>query len=242
MLCCFAAELKERVHLWVNEVVSALVPNLSFEFSEEVRMVAISEFVVTVAENRDIGCGMMEIVPKEVTKLLNALLVEMVKFGHSIVNLLQDSLFVCALKGTYSQIPGSRLSKHQAEKFVEGISKLNWYYEDWIPLLLNVCYHEDPDVPQIVAIAIGICAEFGSDFLKPHTEGIFGCLKTALEHPNAKYQDNIMAYEAAVSTCGKLNQFLSVDIYTYEPPVLAKTFATLPLSHQNMLRTVLSTL
>ncbi|KAK6785850.1 hypothetical protein RDI58_014375 [Solanum bulbocastanum] len=29
-----------------------------------------------------------------------ALLVEMVKFGQSIVNLMQDSLFVCALKGT----------------------------------------------------------------------------------------------------------------------------------------------
>ncbi|KAH0661064.1 hypothetical protein KY284_025995 [Solanum tuberosum] len=56
------------------------------------------------------------------------------------------------------------------------------YYEDWIPLLLKVYYHKDPDIPQIVAIAIGICGEFGSDFLKPHSEGIFGCLKTALEH------------------------------------------------------------
>ncbi|KAK4707597.1 hypothetical protein R3W88_028522 [Solanum pinnatisectum] len=216
MLCCFAAELEGRLHLWVNEVVSALVPNLTFKFSKEVRMTAIS------------------------------------------------------------------------------------------------------------AIAIGICAEFGADFLKPHTEGIFGCLKTALEHPNAKYQDNIMAYEAAVSTCGKLTQFLSDDFYTYEfirlwlshlpircnldeakishellcsmietfeqkvigpegfhipkiiaifaevlwagnnlateetkgriinllkkfqrelqPPVLSKTFETLPLPHQNLLRTVLSTL
>ncbi|KAH0664678.1 hypothetical protein KY285_025884 [Solanum tuberosum] len=56
------------------------------------------------------------------------------------------------------------------------------YYEDWIPLLLKVYYHKDPDIPQIVAIVIGICGEFGSDFLKPHSEGIFGCLKTALEH------------------------------------------------------------
>ncbi|XP_049380959.1 uncharacterized protein LOC125845489 [Solanum stenotomum] len=133
-----------------------------------------------------------------------------------------------------------------------------------------------------------------------------------------------MAYEAAVYTCGKLNQFLSDDFYTYEfiqlwishlpircnldeakishellcsmiemfeqkvigpqgfhipkiiaifaevlwagnnlateetkgriinllkkfqrelqPPVLSKTFETLPLPHQNLLRTVLSTL
>ncbi|KAG5598234.1 hypothetical protein H5410_029604 [Solanum commersonii] len=72
MLCCFAAELKERV-------VCALVLNLTFEFNEEVRMVTISEFVVTVAENREIGCGMMEIVPKEeVTKLLNVLIMMLV--------------------------------------------------------------------------------------------------------------------------------------------------------------------
>ncbi|KAH0660925.1 hypothetical protein KY289_029673 [Solanum tuberosum] len=76
MLCCFAAELKEMVHLWV---VSALVLNLTFEFNEEVRMVAIFEFVGTMAENREIGCGMMEIVPKEeVTKLLNVLIMMLV--------------------------------------------------------------------------------------------------------------------------------------------------------------------
>ncbi|XP_027768836.1 importin-5-like [Solanum pennellii] len=45
---------------------------------------------------------------------------------------------------------------------------------------------------------------------------MFNCLKSALEHPNAKYQYNIMAYEAAVFTCGKLNQFLSDDFYTSE--------------------------
>ena len=96
---------------------------------------------------------------------------------------------------------------------------------------------------QIVAIAFGICAEFGADFLKPHTKGSFvrytmlkvsifstssiwlsclmvfpgilGHLKTAMENPNATHPDNIMAYEAAVSTCGKLNQFVSEGI-SYE--------------------------
>ncbi|KAL3361543.1 hypothetical protein AABB24_014427 [Solanum stoloniferum] len=89
------------------------------------------------------------------------------------------------------------------------------YYEDWIPLLLRIYNHKNPDVPQIVATAIGICAEFGADFLKPHTKGILGHLKTALENPNGKHPDNIMAYEAAVSTCGKLNQFVSEGI-SYE--------------------------
>ncbi|XP_069143871.1 uncharacterized protein [Solanum lycopersicum] len=36
-----------------------------------------------------------------------------------------------------------------------------------------------------------------------------------MENPNATHPDNIMAYEAAVSTCGKLNQFVSEGI-SYE--------------------------
>ncbi|PHU21497.1 hypothetical protein BC332_06604 [Capsicum chinense] len=133
------------------------------------------------------------------------------------------------------QIPGSHLSKRQAEEFVNGISKIGiclgtmveklkasflplldkflpyhlcGYYEEWIPLLPRVHCHKNPSVPQIVATAIGICAEFGAYFLKLHTTVIFRHLKTVMEHPDAKNLDNIMAYEAAVSTCGKLNQFV----------------------------------
>ncbi|XP_006352399.1 importin-5-like isoform X2 [Solanum tuberosum] len=424
MLCCFAAELKGQLHLWVNEVVSALVPNLTFEFSEEVRMTAISAMPLLL---NSASCAMKKGLPvtgcgkAPVQKLSNTIIPSLLDALKKESKVQVQARLLEAFNESI-QIPGSHLSKHQAEKFVEGISKvlltcsyckterekrakehtdsreqkllkeeaqqhlticrnigicletmvkilkasflplldkflpyvsLMWsndrtaeerrivvhlfrevaeqcreeafrYYEEWIPLLLKVYYHKDPDVPQIVAIAIGICAEFGADFLKPHTEGIFGCLKTALEHPNAKYQDNIMAYEAAVYTCGKLSQFLSDDFYTYEfiqlwishlpircnldeakishellcsmiemfeqkvigpqgfhipkiiaifaevlwagnnlateetkgriinllkkfqrelqPPVLSKTFETLPLPHQNLLRTVLSTL
>ncbi|XP_070031514.1 uncharacterized protein [Nicotiana tomentosiformis] len=45
-----------------------------------------------------------------------------------------------------------------------------------------------------------------------------------MEHPNAKRPDNIMAYEAAISTCGKLSQFVWEGIYTYK-------FILLWLSH-----------
>ncbi|KAH0714029.1 hypothetical protein KY290_009023 [Solanum tuberosum] len=424
MLCCFAAELKGRLHLWVNEVVSALVLNLTFEFSEEVRMTAISAMPLLL---NSASCAMKKGLPvtgcgkAPVQKLSNTIIPSLLDALKKESKVQVQARLLEAFNESI-QIPGSHLSKHQAEKFVEGISKvlltcsyrkterekrakehtdsreqkllqeeaqqhliicrnigicletmvkilkasflplldkflpyvsLMWsndrtaeerrivvhlfrevaeqcreeafrYYEEWIPLLLKVYYHKDPDVPQIVAIAIGICAEFGADFLKPHTEGIFGCLKTALEHPNAKYQENIMAYEAAVYTCGKLNQFLSDDFYTYEfirlwishlpircnldeakishellcsmiemfeqkvigpqgihipkiiaifaevlwagnnlateetkgriinllkkfqrelqPPVLSKTFETLPLPHQNLLHTVLSTL
>ncbi|MCD7453686.1 hypothetical protein HAX54_021877 [Datura stramonium] len=316
MLCCFAAEIKEGLHLWVNEVVSALVQNITFKYSEEVRMAAISAMPLLLnsaacAMKKGlpvIGCGKspaQKISDTIIPALLDALTKESkVQIQATLLEALNESI----------QIPGSRLSKDQAEKFVDGISKvlatcsyhkteaekrakkhkdlreqellkeeaekhlticrnigiclgtmvkklkasflplfdkflpyisLLWsndrtakerrivvqlfrdiaeqcqeevfrYYEEWIPLLPRVYYHKNPDVPQIVATAIGICAEFGADSLKPHIRVIFNHLKTVMEHPDAKNPDNIMAYEAAVSTCGKLNQFVSEGIRTYE--------------------------
>ncbi|KAH0664677.1 hypothetical protein KY285_025883 [Solanum tuberosum] len=181
------AELKGRLHLWVNEVASALVP-----------VDSAKNYAVTVKFS--FFCAMKKGVP---------------------VTGVKGTCSSKTIGGIQRKHSGSRLSKHQAEKFVEGISKIGIclgtmvkklksndrtaeerrivvhlfcdvaeqcreeafrYYEDWIPLLLKVYYHKDPDIPQIVAIVIGICGEFGSDFLKPHSEGIFGCLKTALEH------------------------------------------------------------
>ncbi|KAH0646722.1 hypothetical protein KY284_034606 [Solanum tuberosum] len=315
MLCFFSTELKEGLHLWVNEVVSALVLNLTFKFSEEVRMAAVSAMPLLLnsascAMKKGLlvtGCGqspVQKLSDTIISSLLDALKKESkVQIQARLLEAFNESI----------QVPGSCLSKHQAAKFVDGISKvlsrcsyhkterekranehtdsreqellkeeaeqhlticrnigiclgtmvkklkasflphfdrflpyvsLMWsndrtaeerrivvhlfrdvaeqcqeeafrYYEDWIPLLLRIYNHKNPDVPQIVATAIGICAEFGADFLKPHTKGILGHLKTALENPNAKHPDNIMAYEAAVSTCGKLNQFVSEGI-SYE--------------------------
>ncbi|PHT38540.1 hypothetical protein CQW23_22113 [Capsicum baccatum] len=199
MLCIFASELKEGADPCV---VSALVPNLTFEFREDVRTAAISGNAITIK----FSCLCYE----ESMVHIQARLLE--PFNESI------------------QIPGSHLSKRQAEEFVDGISKigiclgtmveklkasflplldkflpyhLRGYYEEWIPLLPRVHCHKNPSVPQIVATAIGICAEFGAYFLKLHTTVIFRHLKTVMEHPDAKNLDNIMAYEAAVSTCGK---------------------------------------
>ncbi|XP_059307198.1 uncharacterized protein LOC132058844 [Lycium ferocissimum] len=324
MLCCFAAELKEGLHLWVNEVVSALVPNLTFKYSEEVRMAGIPAMPLLLnsaacAMEKELpvtGCGkspVKKLSDTIITALLDALKEESnIQIQARLLEAFNESI----------QIPGSHMSKHQAENFVDGISKvlstcsyhkterekrakehedlrelellkeeaeqhlticrnigiclgtmvkklkasflplfdkflpylsLMWsndrtaeerriivhlfrdiaeqcreeafrYYEEWIPLLPKVYYHKNPDVPQIVGTAIGICAEFGGKFLKPHTIVIFNHIKTVMEHPNAKNPVNIMAYEAAVSTCGKLNQYVSEGIYTYE-------FILLWLSH-----------
>ncbi|KAJ8526273.1 hypothetical protein K7X08_028750 [Anisodus acutangulus] len=324
MLCCFAAELKEGMHLWVNEVVSALVPNLTFKYSAEVRMAAIPAMPLLL---HSAACAMTNRFPvtgfgtSPVQKLSDTIITALLDALKKELNIQIQARLLEAFNESI-QIPGSRLSKHQAEKIVDGISKvlstcsyhkterekrveehnnlreqellkeeaeqhlticrnigiclgtlvkklkasflphfdkflpyvsLMWsndrtaeerrivvhlfrdiaeqcredafrYYEEWIPLLPRVYYHKNPDVPQIVATAIGICAEFGRDFLKPHIIVIFDHLKTVMEHPNAKSPNNIMAYEAAVSTCGKLNQFVSEGIYTYE-------FILLWLSH-----------
>ncbi|KAM3356795.1 hypothetical protein P3S68_023509 [Capsicum galapagoense] len=110
-----------------------------------------------------------------------------------------------------------RIVVHLFRDSAEQCREVFRYYEEWIPLLPRVQCHKNPSVPQIVATAIGICAEFGAYFLKLHTTVIFRHLKTVMEHPDAKNLDNIMAYEAAVSTCGKVNQFVVKAATTMRP-------------------------
>ncbi|PHT99764.1 hypothetical protein BC332_29552 [Capsicum chinense] len=311
ILCCFAAELKEGLHLWVNEVVSALVPNVTFKFSEEVRMAAIaampllinSAACATKKGRPVIGCGkfpvqtisgtiiraLLNALNKESKVQIQARLLEVFNESIQISSLLLskdqavefvDGISNALLTSSYHKTErektakeyrhqrgleaeqhlticrnigiclGTMVKKHKAsflpllDKFLPYVS-LMWsndgtaeerkivvlLFRDiaqqcreevfrqvfyWIPLLPRVFFHKNPDVPQIMATVIGICAEFGADFLKPHITVIFNCLKIVMEHPDAKNPVNIMAYEAAVSTCGKLNQFVCEGIYNYE--------------------------
>ncbi|XP_070033078.1 uncharacterized protein [Nicotiana tomentosiformis] len=129
ILCCFAAELKEGQHLWVNEVVSGLVPNLTFKFSQEVRMGAISVMALLLhsadfAVRKGLpvtGCG-----KPPVQKLFD-----------SIIPALLDAL--------------------QKESKVQIQARLLDAFNESI---------------QLVATAVGICAKFGGDILKPHTIGL----------------------------------------------------------------------
>ncbi|PHT64841.1 hypothetical protein T459_29266 [Capsicum annuum] len=173
MLCCFAAELKEGLHFWVNEVISVLVPMLTSKFSGGVRTAAISAMPLLL---QSAASAMKKRLP--VTGCSKPPLQNM--FDTIIKDLLE------ALKTESKiQIQATLLEA------------------------LNGCI-------QLVATAIGICAEFGGDFLKPHTAVIFSYFKSVMEHPDAKLPDNITAYEAAVSACGKICQFVSEGIYTYE--------------------------
>ncbi|KAM3283396.1 importin-5-like [Capsicum chacoense] len=298
MLCCFAAELKEGLHFWVNEVISVLVPMLTSKFSR-VRTAAISAMPLLL---QSAASAMKKRLPvtgcskPPLQNLFDTIIKDLLEALKTESKIQIQATLLEALNGCI-QIPSSRLSEQQATDFVDGIlevlstcsyyktareeaeehlticrnvgiclgtmvikykadflplfdkflpyASLMWsndrtaeerrivvhifrtvaeqcreeafrYYEEWIPLLLKVYDHKNPDVQELVATAIGICAEFGGDFLKPHTAVIFSYFKSVMEHPDAKLPDNITAYEAAVSACGKLCQFVSEGIYTYE--------------------------
>ncbi|KAK4360035.1 hypothetical protein RND71_022264 [Anisodus tanguticus] len=150
MRCYFAAELKEGMHLWVNEVVSALVPNLTFKYSAEVRMAAIPAMPLLL---NSAACAMTNRFP-------------VTGFGKSPVQKLSDTI-ITALLDALKKIGiclGTLVKKLKAsflplfDKFFPYVSLM--YYEEWIPLLPRVYYHKNPDVPQIVATAIGIYLKF----------------------------------------------------------------------------------
>ncbi|XP_057469428.1 uncharacterized protein LOC130758510 [Actinidia eriantha] len=81
------------------------------------------------------------------------------------------------------------------------------YYETCLPHLFKTCNDENPEVRQIVARGIGICAKFGGSVFKPHINVALSYLDAMIKHPNALHPDNILAYEAAVSAFGKICYF-----------------------------------
>ncbi|XP_073040413.1 uncharacterized protein [Primulina eburnea] len=81
------------------------------------------------------------------------------------------------------------------------------YYDTYLPFLLEACNDESPDVRQAAVYGIGICAEFGGSVVKPLVGEALSRLNIVIKHPNALQQDNVMAYDNAVSALGKICQF-----------------------------------
>ncbi|XP_059462421.1 uncharacterized protein LOC132191425 [Corylus avellana] len=81
------------------------------------------------------------------------------------------------------------------------------YYDSYLPFLLEACNDESPDVRQAAVYGIGVCAEFGGSVFKPLVGEALTRLNVVIRHPNALHADNVMAYDNAVSSLGKICQF-----------------------------------
>ncbi|KAK4258237.1 hypothetical protein QN277_007709 [Acacia crassicarpa] len=81
------------------------------------------------------------------------------------------------------------------------------YYETYLPFLLEACNDDSPDVRQAAVYGLGVCAEFGGSVFKPLVGEALSRLNAVIQHPNALQQDNVMAYDNAVSALGKICQF-----------------------------------
>ncbi|CAM8888997.1 unnamed protein product [Rhodiola kirilowii] len=86
------------------------------------------------------------------------------------------------------------------------------YYNIYLPLLLEACNDESPDVRQVAAYGIGICAEFGGSVFQPLVGEALSRLNVVISHPNALHPDSILAYDNAVSALGKICQFYRSSI------------------------------
>ncbi|GJW05293.1 importin-5-like protein [Tanacetum coccineum] len=73
------------------------------------------------------------------------------------------------------------------------------YYNTYLPILLEACNDENPDVRKAAVYGLGVCAEHGGSALSR--------LNAVIRHPNALHPDNVMAYDNAVSTLGKVCHF-----------------------------------
>ncbi|XP_038700274.1 importin-5-like isoform X1 [Tripterygium wilfordii] len=83
------------------------------------------------------------------------------------------------------------------------------YYSIYLPLLLEACNNENPDMQQEAVCGIGICAEFGAANFRDSAEVAIGYLNSIITSTNALSSANANVYGAAVSALGKICEFQS---------------------------------
>ncbi|GMN67997.1 hypothetical protein TIFTF001_037063 [Ficus carica] len=81
------------------------------------------------------------------------------------------------------------------------------YYDTFLPFVLEACNDDNPDVRQAAVYGLGVCAEFGGSVFKPLVGEALSRLNVVIQHPNALQAENLMAYDNAVSSLGKICVF-----------------------------------
>lgn len=81
------------------------------------------------------------------------------------------------------------------------------YYDTFLPFLLEACNDQNPDVRQAAVYGLGVCAEFGGSAFKPLVGEALSRLNVVIKDPNASQEQNVMAYDNAVSALGKICLF-----------------------------------
>ncbi|EXC34494.1 hypothetical protein L484_019091 [Morus notabilis] len=81
------------------------------------------------------------------------------------------------------------------------------YYDTFLPFVLEACNDENPDVRQAAVYGLGVCAEFGGSVFRPLVGEALSRLNVVIQHPNALKDENLMAYDNAVSALGKICVF-----------------------------------
>ncbi|KAK8961975.1 hypothetical protein KSP40_PGU006554 [Platanthera guangdongensis] len=81
------------------------------------------------------------------------------------------------------------------------------YYDTYLPFLLEACNDVDGYVRQASVYGIGVCAEFGGSVFCPLIGVALISLNNVIKRADALNSDNIMAYDNAVSSLGKICHF-----------------------------------
>ncbi|MCD9639254.1 hypothetical protein HAX54_023662 [Datura stramonium] len=165
-------------------VVSALVQILQLKYSEEKGLPVIGCGKSPAQKISDtIIPALLDALTKESKVQIQATLMEALNESIQINNSLSSvflplSLIVFALKYLLTDSGNDRTAKRRI--VVQLFRDIAEQCQE------EVYYHKNPDVPQIVATAIGICAELGADSLDLILGIIFNHLKTVMEHQMPK--------------------------------------------------------
>ncbi|KAG1673229.1 hypothetical protein FOA52_013109 [Chlamydomonas sp. UWO 241] len=97
-----------------------------------------------------------------------------------------------------------------------------------VPVLLEACGADDPDLRQCSVYGLGVLASKSPELFKPIAQETLKRVLAIVQHPGAKEDENEMATDNAVSTLGKILEYHSDVIDS--AAVAAAWLAALPLT------------
>eukprot|EP00897_Mesotaenium_endlicherianum_P006572 jgi/Mesen1/5943/ME000301S05074 len=78
------------------------------------------------------------------------------------------------------------------------------YYAPFVPVVLECCVDQTPDIRQAAVYGIGLCAQYGGAAFQPYLQDSVVRLLALVRDPDARSSQNEMATDNAVSALGKI--------------------------------------
>ncbi|KAL7751650.1 importin subunit beta-3 [Sorochytrium milnesiophthora] len=180
-------------------------------------------------ENIEEEAAMEDTVISEINKAFQALLMV---FGPAFLPYFEQILPTAA-----SYMADQRFEAYQFgiclfDDVVEYTGPASWkYHQFFVERMIQATVHDNPELRQSAAYGVGICARFGGPDFADACAAAIPNLFRAVQGPDARSEDNVMATENAIAAIGKICRYNATKLDVNQ--VLPAWVALLPVVHDD---------